>query len=42
LIERKKIAMTHYASNEKWFEDRMTQRLARRAALQADNDGAPI
>ncbi|HXW27286.1 MAG TPA: type II toxin-antitoxin system RelE/ParE family toxin [Xanthobacteraceae bacterium] len=40
LIERKKIAMTHYAANEKWFEARMAERLARRIAMQVD-DRAP-
>jgi len=30
--------MTHYASKEKWFEVRMADRLARRAALET-NDG---
>lgn len=39
LVERRKAAMTHYASNEKWFEARMADRLARRAALEA-NDGS--
>jgi phage-related protein len=40
LIERKKVAVAHYASNEKWFEARMNQRLARRA-LQAPDDRVP-
>ena len=38
LMERRKAAMTHYASNEKWLEARMADRLARRAAMQG-NDG---
>jgi phage-related protein len=38
LIERKKVAVNHYLTNEKWFEARMADRLARRAALQADDD----
>lgn len=33
LIERKRIAVTDYLENEKWFEARMAERLARRAAL---------
>jgi phage-related protein len=40
LIERKKVAMKHYMTNEKWFMARMTERLARRAALLADDDSA--
>jgi hypothetical protein len=40
LIERKKVAAAHYASNEKWFEARMNQRLARRAS-QAPDDRVP-
>jgi phage-related protein len=39
LIERKRVAVKHYLANEKWFEARMAERLARRAALQADDDG---
>ncbi len=40
LIERKKVAVKHYMTNEKWFMARMTERLARRAALLADDDSA--
>jgi phage-related protein len=40
LIERKKVAVSHYLTNERWFEARMAERLARRAALQADDNGA--
>jgi phage-related protein len=40
LIERKKVAMKHYLTNEKWFMARMADRLARRAALLADDDSA--
>jgi phage-related protein len=36
LIERKKVAVKHYLANEKWFEARMTERLARRAAIERD------
>jgi phage-related protein len=36
LIERKKVAVAHYASNERWFETRMADRLARRAALRVE------
>jgi len=32
LVDRKKGAVAHYAANEKWFEARMADRLARRAA----------
>jgi phage-related protein len=38
LVERRRAAMTHYASKEKWFEVRMADRLAPRAALET-NDG---
>ena len=38
LIERKKVAVSHYLTNEKWFEARMADRLARRAALQTDDE----
>ncbi len=40
LIERKKIAVKHYLANKTWFEARMTERLARRAALERDDDSA--
>jgi phage-related protein len=40
LIERKKVAEKHYRANEKWFMARMAERLARRAALLADDDTA--
>ena len=40
LIERKKVAVDHYVANEKWFEARMSERRARRAALHADDGGA--
>ena len=40
LIERKRVAMDHYLANEKWFEARMADRLASRAALDAGNGGA--
>jgi len=39
LIERKNVAVRHYITNEKWFMGRMAERLARRAALQADYNG---
>lgn len=38
LIDRKKVAMKHYMRNEEWFMARMGERLARRAALLADDD----
>jgi phage-related protein len=40
LIDRKKVAVDHYLANEKWFETRMAERLARRAALEAGSGGA--
>jgi phage-related protein len=40
LIERKKVAVKHYMANERWFMARMGERLARRAALLADDDSA--
>jgi phage-related protein len=40
LIERKKAAVQHHMANEKWFITRMAERLARRAALLADDDSA--
>jgi phage-related protein len=40
LIERKKVAMEHYMTNEKLFMARMGERLARRAALLAGDDSA--
>lgn len=40
LIERKKVAVKHYMTNEKWFMARMAERLVRRAALLADDDSA--
>jgi phage-related protein len=40
LIERKKVAVKHYMTNEQWFLARMGERLARRAALLADDRGA--
>ncbi len=40
LIERKKVAVAHYASNEKWFEARMADRLTRRAAYEAPDGPA--
>ena len=40
LIERKKVALKHHMTNEKWFMARMAERLARRAALLAHDDSA--
>jgi phage-related protein len=40
LIERKKVAVKHYMTNEKWFMARMDERLARRAVLLADDGRA--
>jgi phage-related protein len=41
LAERKKVAVAHYGSKEKWFEARMADRLARRAARGARENTAP-
>jgi phage-related protein len=42
LVERKKVAVDHYLANERWFEARMSERLARRAAIEADDGTAAV